>query len=136
MASLIHMAEQGNLCTIGTQEPSASEQGTPIFSVQRPRLEVGSTVPYLYLVDSQCVEGCELRQPIVNIGVFMRSLLQPFLVLTCSVMICIDIVAYLDCYFIQGIVFFQFFFLVFLHILSHAFKNSMSEMIHRLTRTQ
>lgn len=61
MAHLIHMAEQGNLCTIGTQLPSAFEQGTHIFSFQRPWLEVGSTVSYLYLVDNQCVEGCELR---------------------------------------------------------------------------
>lgn len=61
MASLTHMAEQGNLCTIGTHEPSASEQGTPDFLSAEAPAGGGLHCSLLYLVDSQCVEGCELR---------------------------------------------------------------------------
>lgn len=65
-------------------------------------MNVGSGVLYLPMADSQCVGGCELRQSTVK-QECLRHL--RFHALACSMMIYIDIVAYVDCYFIEGIFF-------------------------------
>lgn len=51
---------------------------------------------------SQCVGGCELRPSTVKQECSWHL---HFHALTCSMMIYIDIVAYVDCYFIEGIFF-------------------------------